>query len=233
MAVLRALISAAMGVGMLLLWASAAEAQGQPAGGAATSRPTGNAAARAPASQAGKQEAAEPKRPSVTGGYSWSEKPRSRKRVRRRVKYDPNAPNVTFPGFRLLPDGSALIWVVVNQTVPVEERRAKGRVTYVLKGAVVRIRNNTNPLVTTHFNTPVSRLRLVRDRVGAQLVIHLREDVSATHRVVQGPRGMMVLQVRIPRATQAYAQAGRVTPLAVGRPLPKSGAGAGQAEPKQ
>jgi hypothetical protein len=228
MASLRACITAAIGLGMLLLCGAPASAQEQRAG--ATPPPSGSSEEQGKAAD-------EPKPPSVTGGYSWSEKPRARKRVRRRVRYDPNAPNVTFPGFRLLPDGSSLIWVVVNQTVPVEERRAKGRVTYILKGAVIRIRNNTNPLVTTHFNTPVSRLRLVRDAAGAQLVIHLREDVSPTHRVVRGPRGLMVLQVRVPRATRTHAQAGQVTPLAVGRPLPgrlpKSGADSGHADPKQ
>jgi len=228
MAVLRASITAAIGVGMLLLWAQPAAAQEQRAGTPAP--PAGSTPGQGKGS-------AEPKQPSVTGGYSWSGKPRSHKRARRRVRYDPNAPNVTFPGFRLLPDGSSLIWVVVSRTTAVEERRAKGRVTYVLKDAVIRIRNNTNPLVTNYFNTPVSRLRLVRDAAGAQLVIHLREDVSPTHRVVQGPRGMMVLQVRVPRATRAQAQAGQATPLAVGRRLPqrlpKSGADAGQADPKQ
>ncbi len=224
MAGLRASITTAIGVAMVLLWASPAGAEEPRAGAAAP--PAGSSSGPG-------GEAAEPKRPSVTGGYAWTEKPRPRKRARRRVHYDPNAPSVTFPGFRLLPDGSSLIWVVVNQTVPVEERRAKGRVTYVLKGAVIRIRNNTNPLVTTHFNTPVSRVRLVRDQAGAQLVLNLREDVSPTHRVVRGPRGMMVLQVRVPQATRAHAQAGQVTPLAVGRPLPKSGADTGQADPKQ
>jgi hypothetical protein len=45
--------------------------------------------------------------------------------------------------------------------VPVEEHKARGSITYVLKNAGARVWNNTNALVTVHFNTPVSRARLV------------------------------------------------------------------------
>ena len=116
-----------------------------------------------------------------------------------------------------------MVWVIVSKKVAVQVRRAKGRITYVLVGSAIRIRNNTHPLVTTHFNTPLSRTRLVPHQEGAQLVVQLREDAQPSHRVVDGPRGMMVLQVILPKATRTYAATHHALPLGVGRTLPKSG----------
>jgi hypothetical protein len=171
-------------------------------------------------SESAPDESATPDKPkrSVTAGHSWSDKPQARRRVKRpRRRYDPTAPNVTFPGFRLLPDGTSLIWVVISRRVPVDVHRAKARVTYTLQGADVHLRNNTHPLVTTHFNTPLARMRLKPHRQGAQLVVHLREALEPEHRVVDGPRGTMVLQVTLPRATRSYADQPSRTPLALGR----------------
>jgi hypothetical protein len=128
----------------------------------------------------------------------------------------------------MLPDGGSLIWVVVDKKTSVEVHRAPGQVTYVLRGAAVYTRNNTYPLVTTHFNTPVSRLRLVPHGAGAHLVVELREPVEPVYHVIDGPRGMMVLQVRLPRASRQYATAGSVLPLGVGRTLPPAQGGGGR-----
>jgi hypothetical protein len=209
-------------------------ARGQSGAGSAARAPASaqpdRGSARSPAGPSGSAEASEPEpqTPSVTPGYSWTDKPRKRRVRRRRIKYDPNAPHVTFPGFRMLPDGSSLIWVVVDKKTSVEVHRAQGQVTYVLTGAAVHTRNNTYPLVTTHFNTPVSRLRLVPRDAGAHLVVELREAVQPVHQVIDGPRGMMVLQVRLPRASRQYAAARPLAPLGVGRTLPPAQRGGGR-----
>ena len=65
------------------------------------------------------------------------------------------------PGFETLADGSSRLFVELTKPVAYETKTAKGTVTYVLKGARVSRRNNTNALVTVHFNTPVTSARLV------------------------------------------------------------------------
>jgi hypothetical protein len=222
---------------LAMLAGGEASAQTRSASGESAPK-AGPPAARSGSGQQGapsKKGAAEtPKPPSVTGGYSWSEKKKPR-RVRRRahrVKFDPNAPNVTFPGFRMLPNGTSMVWVVVSKRVAVDVQRAKGRVVYVLRGAAVRTRNNTNPLITRHFNTPLARTRVVRHKAGAQLVLELREAAEPSHRILDGPRGMMVLQVTLPRASRSYAPAKDVVPLGVGRVLPTARGASKQAGSK-
>ena len=67
----------------------------------------------------------------------------------------------------------------LSTQVPVEERRAPGSVTYVLKGAQVTHYNNTNALVTVHFNTPVYRARLVPSGNDLLFVVDLRDPKAA------------------------------------------------------
>lgn len=172
----------------------------------------------ASAASAAPSASAKPSRsPSVTGGYSWSDKPRRRRRHRRRVwharlRFDPNAPIATFPGFRMLPDGRSQVWVNLSKRVSVEARRAPGRVVYVLSGARVTIRNNTHPLVTTYFNTPLDRARLVPTKSAAELVLELRERVEPTYRLANGPGGTSVLEVTLPAPKRNLVPADRTRP---------------------
>jgi hypothetical protein len=75
----------------------------------------------------------------------------------------------------------------------------------VLSGATVGHANNSRPLVTHFFATPLSRAQLRPEKGGAELVLELREAVEPTHRVVAGPGGTMILQIELPRPTRSYA----------------------------
>ncbi|MBK6690663.1 MAG: hypothetical protein IPG50_00395 [Myxococcales bacterium] len=99
------------------------------------------------------------------------------------------------PGFEGTEAGGSRIFVELGQAVPVEERKAKGGLTFVLKGAHNSVRNNFNPLVTEHFNTPVRRARLVPAGRDLILQMELRQDAPATHRFVTSKEGHAVLQV--------------------------------------
>jgi hypothetical protein len=152
-----------------------------------------------------------------------------------RVKFDPGAPLATYPGFRMLPNGGSQIWVHVSKKVDVKVKKARGRVTYVLQGVNVGVKNNTNPLVTLHFNTPVSQARLLPSRDGALLVLELRENVEPAHQVSAGRGGMMTLQITLPPAKRTYTgtpllpPTGGAAPVAPGRdsagPAPSGRAG--------
>jgi len=158
-----------------------------PPGGPASPAPAGGTAAPA---GAGDSRSAAQKNLDAPGdpksekrdaaGFTFNDKPAVRRGPFRTVKAGPLA---TFPGFEQLPDGGSRVFVQISQNVPVEERRAQGSITYVLKGAHVRVHNDTNTLVTVHFNTPVATAKLIPSGNDALLVVNLRATSSPTFKV--------------------------------------------------
>ena len=129
-------------------------------------------------------------------------------RARRRQKTTAPAlahstPIATYPSFRLLDDGSTRVTVEVTHKVAVTEHKARGRVVYSLAGAAVPGSNTRLALPTGFFRTPVERIEVVGQTGGADLVIELREALEPTYRVLETPRGSMVLQVDFPRSADA------------------------------
>ena len=98
----------------------------------------------------------------------------------RATKARTHAPDATMSGFETLSDGSTRVFVELSDRVPYDTKVGRGTITYVLKGARVDRRNNFNPLVTVHFNTPVASARLVRHGSDVWFVVTLRENVPAT-----------------------------------------------------
>ncbi|GAC1352092.1 MAG: hypothetical protein NVS3B20_06820 [Polyangiales bacterium] len=86
-----------------------------------------------------------------------------------------------WPGFRNTDDGGSEVLVAFSKAVETPtERKGKGAVTYVFKGAHVLKSNNRNPLLTVHFNTPVMKARLVPKKGELHLVIELRPGTEAS-----------------------------------------------------
>jgi hypothetical protein len=103
------------------------------------------------------------------------------------------------PGFETLADGSSRLFVELTKPVAYETKTAKGSVTYVLKGARVRRRNNTNALVTVHFNTPVTSARLVPHGHDLWFVVELRAPVQPTVSMDAGKDGAAVMHIELPK----------------------------------
>ena len=108
------------------------------------------------------------------------------------------------------------MWLRVSQPVIVTRKRVKNRLRYFMPGAQVGVYNNTNPLVTKHFNSPISWARLHPVRGGAELVVQLRESVEARHTTTSEPGGTMLLRVAVGKAARQYAS--RI----VRRPVPRA-----------
>jgi hypothetical protein len=161
-----------------------------PGGGAPPPSGAGDPRSPTPAAE-------EKKGPSVAAaGYAYSDKPaRSGPRALRRHA----GPTVNIPGFEQLPDGGSRLFVQLSQSVPVEERRAQGSITYILKGAHVRVWNNTNALVTVHFNTPVYRARLVPAGNDLHFVVELRAAASPAFKMNEAPDKSAMLTVDFPK----------------------------------
>lgn len=148
-------------------------------------------------------------------GYGYSDpKPTATPRhfqVRSGVRHHPNVPAAsgpvaTLPGFEMLPEGGSRLFVELTQTVPIEERKARGTITYVMHGARVTVHNNTNPLVTVHFNTPVAGARLAQSGRDLLFIVTLRADATPTWKVNPGKEGSSVLTVDFPKGSYVTSQ---------------------------
>lgn len=145
------------------------------------------------------------------GGYSYSEKPAARASGGKKARaYKRTGPVVNLPGFEQTADGGSRLFVALSQPVPVEEHKAQGSITYVLKGASARVHNNTNALVTVHFNTPVSRARLVPHGKDLHFVIDLRAPATPTWKMAEAPDKTAVLQIDFPKGDYVKADGGEV-----------------------
>lgn len=132
-------------------------------------------------------------------GYAFSDKAPAASAPAKHSRYRKNGPVVNMPGFEQTGDGGSRLFVQLSQTVPVEERKANGSITYVLKGASPRVHNNTNALVTVHFNTPVAKARLVPKGKDLLFVIDLRSAATPTWKINEGPDKSQVLSIDFPK----------------------------------
>lgn len=238
MAFMRVLIRTLRSLAVLAALATPAGAQPKPADPPAPAKTPSKADDKAEAAKdAGgdaKAEDEKDKKPTLTPGYSWSDKPakKGKWRPRKQVKFDPNTPIATYPGFRMLADGSSQVWVQVTRKVSVTAPNTSGMPTFVLAGAQVAVHNNTNALVTEYFDTPLARAKLKADAGGAQLVLELRENVAVKQRIVDGPRGSMVLYIDLPKAQKSYSERSDFVPEArvsrTGKTLPPKGGRSGR-----
>ena len=138
------------------------------------------------------------------------------------------------PGFETLADGSSRLFVDLTKPVAYETKTAKGSVTYVLKGARVMRRNNTNALVTVHFNTPVTSARLVPHGHDLWFVVELRAPVQPTVSMDTGKDGAAVMHIELPKGQYLPEAASTPAPPATAAPAPdapKSGTPAQPATP--
>jgi hypothetical protein len=142
-----------------------------------------------------------PPKPKVDAtGYGYSDTPPPRRTGgaaprARRVAARPAGPVATLPGFEMRGDGGSRLFVQLTQSVTVEEKRAAGTVTYVLKGAHVLKHNNQNALVTVHFNTPVSRARLVPQGGDLLFVVEMRANAQPTWKLEPAKDNSAVLTI--------------------------------------
>lgn len=127
------------------------------------------------------------------------------------------------PGFETLADGSSRLFIELTKPVTYETKAAKGTVTYVLKGARVSRRNNTNALVTVHFNTPVTRAQLVPHGHDLWFVIELRAPVEPSVSMDAGKEGAAVMHIELPKGQYLPSEASP-PPAASASPPPAASA---------
>ena len=134
---------------------------------------------------------------------------------------DPGGPEIQMS---VRPDGSSSLYVKLSHPVSVEPTFSGTHLEYALIGTRIPIRNNENPLITTHFGTQVVSARLVLEdhakgkgkRRGkaktaplvadaARLVIETREAVKPQHKMLRNADGSAVLVIDFARPSKAPA----------------------------
>lgn len=167
----------------------------------------GNAAQEAPQATSKTKQA-------KGGGYTWSEKkPTTKgKTAKPTQKLDPQRPLAQAPNFEMRADGSSVVTLNLSRTTEISQqsistkKKTNPRVTtFLLKHAQIGVRNNTNPLITEHFQTPLRRVVLRRNKKGAILQLEFREDVQVTHSLKVGPAGSVLVEITIPKPTKVYS----------------------------
>jgi hypothetical protein len=193
------LLTAMMGIFPLAALAQAPPPTAAPA--------PGDTAAPAPATST----SAAPVFPAT--GYGWSTTPaprRPRHGHPRPARVVSQTPDAVLPGFETLADGSTRLFVQLSRPVQFVTKPAQGTLTFVLQGAHVDRRNNYNPLVTVHFNTPVSSARLVPHGNDLWFVVDLRANVSPQVTMDAAKDGGAMLRIEFPKGD--YLPGGQATP---------------------
>ncbi len=205
---------------LLLAFAESSNAHAQS--GPAAGEPPSSAAPASTGPQNGIAPAASAAPPSGANagatGYGYSRQPEARSV--RRSKPPPKGPYATMPGFETRQDGTTRLFVALSTAVPVEEKKAQGTLTYVLKGAQLGHGNNGNALVTVHFNTPVTRARLVPSGKDLLFVIDLRAAVPGTHTMTTAKDGGAVLMIDFPKG-EYLPQGARLADAPLDAPVAK------------
>jgi hypothetical protein len=140
-----------------------------------------------------------------------------------------DASDAIMPGFETLADGSSRLYIELSKPVTYETKSGRGVITYVLKGARVDRRNNYNPLVTVHFNTPVTSARLVPHGHDLWFVVVLRANVQPTVSIDPGKDGGALMRIELPKGDYLPAASKRTSDEApasggTGAPAPPSAA---------
>jgi hypothetical protein len=190
-------------------------ASAQSAGaGASPPTTTPPAPAGGPAVDADEAAPAPPAKPVVPAtGYSFSGSaappPPDRPRART-VRGEAAGSDALMSGFETRANGGTRLFVELTRPVEYDARPTRGTITYVLKGAHVERRNNQNPLVTVHFNTPVNAARLVPHGRDLWFVVDLRANVQPIATLDPQKGGGVVLSVEFPKGE--YLEAPEAAP---------------------
>lgn len=131
-------------------------------------------------------------------GYGWSTTPAKPRRHVRAVRAARQTPDAIMPGFQMLADGTSQLFVELSKPVAYDTKTSRGALIFVLKGARVDRRNNFNPLVTVHFNTPVTSARLVPHGKDLWFVVDLRANVQPTVTMDAAKDGGAILRIDFP-----------------------------------
>jgi hypothetical protein len=145
------------------------------------------------------KEGTEKKPVRASAGYTYSDTPRAPASANRRGRVQANSKHAVVASYPTLTQeqGHSRLSVRLSKNATVETQKAQGAITYVIKGARIAHWNDTHPLVTVHFNTPVSIAALHPHKGDVEFRIELRSAVEPTQTIEQSAEGA-ILHVDFP-----------------------------------
>jgi hypothetical protein len=173
--------------------------------------PTATPPADGSAPPANASPEAKPVRPATGYSYGTAATPPADRAHARTARGNPAATDAIMAGFETLADGSTRLFVDLSKPAPYDTKvdskadakddakAVRSTLTYVLRGARVDRRNNENPLVTVHFNTPVNSARLVPHGRDLWLVVDLRVNVQPTATMDAAKDGTARFRIDFPK----------------------------------
>ena len=114
------------------------------------------------------------------------------------VKAGATPATVTWPGFQMQLDGSSRVFLQTSVPVATGGNLLKGAFVIELGDAPIAGDTNRLPLLTQHFNSPVTRVELKRISKRTILVLTLRADVQPQVSSEQAKSGFFFLYVDVP-----------------------------------
>lgn len=87
---------------------------------------------------------------------------------------------VTWPGFVMTGDGGSRIFLQTTKSLEYKQTAKGKKIILTFKNTKVHLWNNSNPLITSHFNTPVKKVYLKRKRKQVDMIIELKSEAEPT-----------------------------------------------------
>lgn len=103
-----------------------------------------------------------------------------------------SAETATWVGFRQTGPKSSLVYVHLTSKVPVSSSKTGKKIVITLSNTKIEVKNNQNPLITSHFDSVVERARMFESGPDVQLEIILKQDASFSSKVVQEEPGAVL-----------------------------------------
>ncbi len=112
---------------------------------------------------------------------------------------------VTWPGFMMRITGGSRIFIQTTVALDYGLQEKKKKLVLKLRDAKVFLSNNRNPLVTTHFNTPVKRAYIKKRKKRSELVVELKVESSPQITQMVDQDGYHYLFIDFPEGTYPTA----------------------------
>jgi hypothetical protein len=85
---------------------------------------------------------------------------------------------VTWPGFMMLSNGGSRLFLQTTADIDYKIINNGRKLVLKLNNTKVYLSNNRNPLITTHFNTPIKQAYIKKKGKGLELHVLLKKDVK-------------------------------------------------------
>lgn len=105
---------------------------------------------------------------------------------------DSDAPTATLVGFRMTGPKTALVYVNLTEVVSVSSAKNQNSLTFTLKNTKVKVSNNKNPLLASHFGSAVKSAQLIAAGKDTQLIILLTREAKVSSKVVAEAGGAVL-----------------------------------------